>query len=103
MKNYLKKPELKNIFLSKFGSALQEERKNAGMRRMDLARKLNVQHVRIVKLETGANDPRFSTIVSLVNALETTPGKLLDKVFAEWSDEMDPPPKNTRSRKERIS
>ena len=86
-----------------FGAELMAHRIQSGLRRMDLARRLNVQHTRVVKLETGENDPRFSTIVSLTNALGITPGELLDRVLVAYGTEQAKTAKRAVSGKRNVT
>ena len=70
----------KTLLPKLFGAALEKRRKEAGLSRSELARRIGHQQVRIVKLEKGGSDLRLSSILNLTLALGITPGELLDEV-----------------------
>lgn len=52
-----------------FGPFLQQRRRELGMRQADLAKKVGVMPHHISRLETGFSEPKISTLLALMDAL----------------------------------
>ena len=51
------------------GIGIRELRKAAGLTQMELARRVALPQSHIAKIEAGKSDPRFSTVLAIVQAL----------------------------------
>jgi transcriptional regulator with XRE-family HTH domain len=59
---------------------MRAERRKQGMSQDALARASGIHSSEISRIERGAREPRFSTLVRLARALEVTPSELLERV-----------------------
>lgn len=60
-----------------FAAQLRRLREQAGMTQFSLGSAVGIQSTSIARLESGAIDPKFSTIVKLAEALKCTPAELV--------------------------
>ena len=67
-----------------FGRAVRELREKQGLKRMDLARRMSVQHTRVAQIENGKVDPQVSTVLAVAEAMNVAPSALLDDMAGEW-------------------
>jgi len=68
------------------GKAIEKTREKKGISRYMLAKRLGTQQHRVTRIENGANDMRLSSVMDLVDALDITPGELLDPVAEALRD-----------------
>lgn len=64
------------------GRAIEEARNGKAVSRYMLAKRLGTQQHRVTRIENGANDMRLSSVMDIIDALDITPGELLDPVAA---------------------
>lgn len=64
--------------VERFGKNVRALRVEKGWTQEDLADRAELTSVQISRVERGVREIRLTTLVRLVKALETTPGKLLD-------------------------
>jgi len=62
------------------GKAIGEAREKKGISRYMLAKRLSTQQHRVTRIENGASDMRLSSVMGIIEALDITPGELLDPV-----------------------
>ena len=62
------------------GRAIEKARENKGLSRYMLAKRLSTQQHRVTRIENGASDMRLSSVMDIIDALDITPGELLDPV-----------------------
>lgn len=74
----------KQLLAKLFGHAVQALRETQGLRRADLAKRMQVQHTRIVQIENGKVDPQVSTVLAFAEALAVTPSVLLEGMTEDW-------------------
>jgi transcriptional regulator with XRE-family HTH domain len=60
------------------GKRLKDLRFRAGLTQEELARKAGTTQTTVARIERDAVEPEVTTIRKLANALEVTPGDLLD-------------------------
>jgi transcriptional regulator with XRE-family HTH domain len=63
-----------------FGRNLRALREEKGWTQEELAEKARLTSVQISRVERGVREVRLTTLLRLIAALETTPGRLLDKL-----------------------
>lgn len=66
--------------VEKFGRNLRAVREEKGWTQEELADKAGLASVQISRVERGAREVRLTTLLRLVDALGTTPGRLLDGI-----------------------
>lgn len=67
------------VLIAAFGAVLREERAARGMTQEALAHEAEVHPVYVGLLETAKRQPSLSVIFALAQALDMTPGALLDR------------------------
>lgn len=68
----------KDPLLVSFAEALKRERLRAGLSQETLAADAGLSRTQTSALERAIREPKLSTILKLCDALEITPGQLLD-------------------------
>jgi len=69
-----------------FAQRLRTTRERQGLKQNELGRRAGLSPAAISQLETGERRPNFATLVSLANALGTTPDALLGVVSQETDE-----------------
>ena len=68
-----------------FGNYVRIKRSECGISQMGLAKKVNLSQTGLSLIESGKNDPKLTTIIRIINALDSiavTPAREID--FKEW-------------------
>ncbi|HMI82119.1 MAG TPA: helix-turn-helix transcriptional regulator [Solirubrobacterales bacterium] len=66
--------------VGRFGQNVRALRLEKGWTQEDLADRSGLTSVQISRVERGVREVRLTTLLRLMSALETTPGRLLDGV-----------------------
>lgn len=64
------------------GRRLREQRTERGVSQDGLARRTGINRVTIGRVEQGASDPRFTTVLRLARGLDVPPGALVEGLDA---------------------
>lgn len=67
-----------------FGSRIRHFRKEAGMTQEQLSLQSGVGFRFLQDIEAGVKQPTITTTLKLADALNVTPGALLDDLFRSW-------------------
>jgi len=73
---------------SGFGRVLRKFRKDAGLTQEQLGLESGLQRKYISSLELGEKEPSLSTVLKLAQALKVKPGRFVDLVNDQLSNEM---------------
>jgi len=71
------------------GNYLKTKRLECGISQLEFAKKVNLSQTGLSLIETGKNDPKFTTLFRIVNTLDTlsiTPAREID--FNSWKNSM---------------
>lgn len=66
--------------VGRFGLKVRALRLKKGWTQEELAERSGLTPVQISRVERGVREVRLTTLLRLLNALETTPGRLLDGI-----------------------
>jgi len=72
------------------GNYLKTKRLECGINQIEFAKKVNLSQTGLSLIESGKNDPKFTTLIRIVNTLDTlsiTPIREID--FNSWKNSMD--------------
>ena len=69
------------------GRAIEKARTNKVISRYMLAKRLSTQQHRVTRIENGVSDMRLSSVMDIIDALDITPGELLDPVAERLREE----------------
>lgn len=72
------------MIMKSFGESIQLCRKRAGLTQEKLALQSGLAYRFLQDIEAGNKQPSITTVFKLAEALQTTPGELLDNVFEQW-------------------
>lgn len=64
----------------RLGAQLRELRRERGLTQVDLARMIGIAHTQIHKYETGLNRLSVVRLLQMADALELSPGDVLDRI-----------------------
>ena len=71
------------------GNYLKRKRLECGINQIEFAKKVNLSQTGLSLIESGKNDPKFTTLIRIVNTLDTlsiTPAREID--FNSWKTSM---------------
>lgn len=71
------------------GNYLKTKRLECGINQIEFAKKVNLSQTGLSLIESGKNDPKFTTLIRIVNTLDTlsiTPAREID--FNSWKTSM---------------